>query len=1242
MRVLIRTLLFFIPAFLTAQPNRIQKPVDPTRTVALKTRLNPQAEAAADQGPVDAAFPIDYATLYLKPTPSQQAALEKLLADQQDPASPDYHRWLTPETFADHFGLSRADLAKITAWLTSRGIRVNDVARGRRWITFSGTASAVGRAFHTSFHRYQSDGETHFANNSVPAIPEALSGIVSEIGGFDDYDLSPASGKRPHNFGPDYNNGAGTHFLAPDDLSTIYDLKPLYAAGIDGTGVKIAVIGASAIDMADIRAFRSRFNLPAKDPQLMLVGPDPGTVAADLSEANLDLEWSGAVARNADIIFVYARSTTTAAQYAVDQRVAPIITESFGGCEQGTTTVLQAIAQQANSEGITWVASTGDVGAAGCERQQKLLSASRGLAVQSPASIPEITGVGGTEFDEGATTYWANANDANGASAMSYIPEKVWNDTPGYGYLASSTGGSSIFYPKPWWQTGPGVPSDNTRHVPDIALSASWNHDGFYTVTQGSAVSSGGTSAAAPSFAGFLALLNQYLISQGTISQPGLGNVNPNLYRIAQSAPATFHDIVNGDNIVPCVQGSPDCVNGSFGYSAGPGYDLATGLGSIDAFKLATNWTIGTPTKTSVAASPSNLAFNSGKITLTATVTSTGAAPSGDVTFVVNDISLGSATLSGGTATLTLTTLQLPIGASTINAFYSGAAGLNGSAATTTVTVTAPSGASAVVPTVTPNPVYEQFPNASGFSWFTTVRLTNESSTPTTLTKFIDAGFDDTSNIKAFFGTDTIPANGSIAANISWKGIHAPTTLLYTFSGTDPNGTTWSQSLNVPFLTRVLQTTSLLIITPSTVFADPSADPSCRWTQPVILEEQGGYDLQLTSLTSGSTDFSSQLQNIFGTKTIAPYGRLRGSLCWSSSTAAGSKTISLGAWLSDFDSTNTRTFSATTSLSANPVAGITGTAAPAEINLSSATPTATVSLNFDGGNTPWTARVSPNNDVTTWLKVSPASGTGPAQLTLTASPAGLSHGVYNATFLITPASGLPQYITAPVSFTVGESSSISIGGISNAASYKTSFAPGELISVFGTGLSTGTEHAPLVPLPLSMQGVTATVNGYPAPLLDVSPGQLNVQIPYETGAGPAILGVNNNGQVASFSFTVKPNAPAIFMTLDGAGKLVPFSSGKRGDILLAFITGEGAVSPVVYTGRTPTTGVIANLPAPAAPISITVGGVPANIQFAGIPRGLVGVTQINFTVPPTAPLGNQPVVVTVGGVPSAPVILTVQ
>jgi uncharacterized protein (TIGR03437 family) len=174
-----------------------------------------------------------------------------------------------------------------------------------------------------------------------------------------------------------------------------------------------------------------------------------------------------------------------------------------------------------------------------------------------------------------------------------------------------------------------------------------------------------------------------------------------------------------------------------------------------------------------------------------------------------------------------------------------------------------------------------------------------------------------------------------------------------------------------------------------------------------------------------------------------------------------------------------------------------------------------------------------------------------------------------------------------------------------------------------------------------MQGVTATVNGYTAPLLDVTPGQLNVQIPYETGAGTAILGVNNNGQVAWFPFQVQPAAPGIFMTLDGASNLVPYASGQRSQILLAFLSGEGAVSPPLITGRTPTTSNVAALPVPGLPVTLTVGGVPATIDFIGIPRGLVGVTQINFTIPADAPLGRQPVVITVGGVSSAPVNLTV-
>lgn len=229
----------------------------------------------------------------------------------------------------------------------------------------------------------------------------------------------------------------------------------------------------------------------------------------------------------------------------------------------------------------------------------------------------------------------------------------------------------------------------------------------------------------------------------------------------------------------------------------------------------------------------------------------------------------------------------------------------------------------------------------------------------------------------------------------------------------------------------------------------------------------------------------------------------------------------------------------------------------------------------------------------------------------------------------------------PVSLVVGGSPDISIGGVTNAASYKAVFAPGMLMTVFGVNLAPGAEHAGSVPLPLNMQGVTATVNGVTAPLLDVSPGQLSVQIPYETGAGPAFLGVNSNGKVASFPFQVAPSAPGIFMTLDGASNLVPSANGKHGQTLTAFITGEGDVTPILMTGFAPTTTDLTKLPVPGLPVTLTVGGVPASVAFIGIPRGLVGVTQVNFTIPANAPTGPQSLVVTVGGVASPPVTLTI-
>jgi uncharacterized protein (TIGR03437 family) len=196
-----------------------------------------------------------------------------------------------------------------------------------------------------------------------------------------------------------------------------------------------------------------------------------------------------------------------------------------------------------------------------------------------------------------------------------------------------------------------------------------------------------------------------------------------------------------------------------------------------------------------------------------------------------------------------------------------------------------------------------------------------------------------------------------------------------------------------------------------------------------------------------------------------------------------------------------------------------------------------------------------------------------------------------------------------------------------------------IMSVFGSNLATGTQAASSLPLPATLQGASATVNGIAAPLYFVSPGQINLQIPYQTTIGPATVVVTYNGGAATFPIMVQANAPGIFAA---SGALVPYATGKRGDTLLAFITGEGTVSPQIATGATPSPGTPpAQLPKPTADVTVTVGGVKATLAFVGIPSGLAGATQINFVVPAGAPLGTQPVIVTVGGASSPAINLTI-
>ncbi|HZY73485.1 MAG TPA: protease pro-enzyme activation domain-containing protein [Edaphobacter sp.] len=712
-----------------APPNRITSVSADSRT-PLPHTVPPRVWAAIDLGATAESRTLDNLTLRFSMTAAQQAALTRLLADQQNPASPRYHQWLTPEQFGAQFGLSSADLAKVSNWLTSQGFTITRVARSSTFITFRGTVAQAERAFHTSIHNLNLNGEQHFANTTEAALPPSIAGVVATVTGLDNFKLKTRArvlSVGSNILNPKYTSSvSGGHFIAPGDFNTIYNVNPLLQQSINGTGFGsgfgggygIAIVGQVDISLADVAAFRTASGLPANLPTVKLYGPDPGNPTSststpstgDLAEAQLDVEWSGAVAPGAKIVYVNSTDVlSTSLPYAIDDQLAPIISISYGLCEQATSvSVLDSfnnLFQQANALGITIIGPSGDSGATECDYSTTI--ATQGYSVGFPASSPFVTSMGGTMFNEGSgtgeTAYWSASNGTASGSAKSYIPEVVWNETDSNG-LSAGGGGTSVFFAKPSWQvTGTSNDSDYARDVPDISLNSAYGHDGYLFCTQGSCTNGGyrnaagnlnvvgGTSVAAPAFAGILALVQQ---KNGL---NGIGNANPYLYGLGNN-PAyanSFNDVTGGNNNSPCQTGTPDCPNGgSIGYSAGPGYDLATGWGSVNVANLANNWALSTPatdidkypryiSATTLTSSSPICGISGGTLPLSVTVTNdtldgngrpeTGPVPTGTVQFLVDNKPSGSpVTLSGGTATFTLNTSALSSGGHTVTAAYSG------------------------------------------------------------------------------------------------------------------------------------------------------------------------------------------------------------------------------------------------------------------------------------------------------------------------------------------------------------------------------------------------------------------------------------------------------------------------------------------------------------------------------------------------------------------------------------------
>jgi len=709
--------------------------------VSLPDTVSPRVKTASVLGHLGGETQLTGMSLVLKPTDAQAAALQQLLADQQNPSSPKYHQWLTPQTFGEQFGLSDADLAIVKDWLTTKGFTVDEVAPSRNRIVFSGTASAVESAFTTTLQRFHRADQDYFENNTAISLPQSLAGVVSGITGVSSYHIQPPV-HTPQAVAPQYTDGAGAHYIVPWDFRQIFGMNSLISSGFDGTGIKIGVIGQSSVDSNQLTYFQSKTGQTAKLPTLVLV-PNTGSSGqlskGDEGESELDLEYASGTAPGAQVLFIYTGTTAsatnngvfTAMLYAITNNLAPILTLSYGGCEAQNasyaTSVMEPILAQAASQGQTILVSSGDQGPASCEpTTNNTTTATGGLSVSYPASSPNVTAVGGTQLNSDASTYWGSSNNSYGGSAVGYMPETSWNDTVAYTALSASGGGYSTTFAKPSWQTGTGVPSDSHRDVPDVAFPAAVEEHAYIvctvsapcTTTAGFGTGAGGggliggTSAAAPNFAAMLAIVEQ------ATGGGALGNINPRLYTFAagSSASSIFHDITTGNNIVNCTGGTTGCsstnqaTTGTMGYSAGTGYDMVTGLGSLDASALTTalksSTTTGGKLTPTVSLSAANTTPAGGATdVLTVTVSGSGTTPTGSVVLSVDgtNVTTFTSASASNTYTYTVPACNITTGTTCVHsatALYAG--DTNYYSASATVNISVPTTATPTSITLTP------------------------------------------------------------------------------------------------------------------------------------------------------------------------------------------------------------------------------------------------------------------------------------------------------------------------------------------------------------------------------------------------------------------------------------------------------------------------------------------------------------------------------------------------------------
>ncbi len=673
-------------------PTLITRPIQNGERAHLLGSTNPLAASSHDRGRMQRDQHLNKMILQLKRTPDQRQELDLLIAQQQNPRSPDRRHWLTASQVGDLYGPSQADVTKVAQWMTSRGFRIGRIAKSRTSITFSGNVDAIESTFGAQVHTFTAGSTTFPGIVGEASIPAALQDVVggvvlaiplsqSNFGGM----ATGVTVKRsaaPGNILPQMTlpDGTGGNYLivTPQDFATIYNVRPTWAQGITGAGQTIAIPAASNVRADDWLKFRTSFGLPVVPLNIIHPGcADPGLDANGIGEASVDVQWAAAAAPDADVQLAscpdstYSSGAITALENLIDSSTPPpIISWSYGSCErtldQATRDYIQDLLQQAAAQGTSVFVSAGDAGPGFCEPYAQWIA--NGIDVNAWAATPYAVAVGATDFSDaysGTTSqYWDLSHRSTSAelykSALSYIPEMTWNSSCasqavyakyGIGFSSMQSfcnsgfnagraigggGGASFYTQKPAWQAGVlGNPNDQKRGIPDVALFGAtpdwWQHALVYCATDPSMLgtacdydgpsifAAGGSSFSTPAFAGIQALINQKLESRQ-------GNPNYAYYQIARleynsgvagfgsvstcnasngtlsGTDCVFHDIVLGDTTQPCYLTSANCfAGGSVGqygllsssstsavptWPATPGWDFATGLGSVDVTNL--------------------------------------------------------------------------------------------------------------------------------------------------------------------------------------------------------------------------------------------------------------------------------------------------------------------------------------------------------------------------------------------------------------------------------------------------------------------------------------------------------------------------------------------------------------------------------------------------------------------------------------------------------------------------------